>query len=208
MRPRHWISLAVLAVLLTAGVWSFYDNVIDPHDDGVGAGAIESTGSAAAPTTSQGPPGAADDLSTGSTEILPPTLAGWELGALVSGDPAIVSVERLHGKDLGAGIVEAWVGEYGRAPGGPAHATVWVSRSPDSAAARELYVRMTERIGEGNSPFTGMRPIEDIDVEGYRLDGMGQAHYYFLVDEDLYWLAVDADVALTALDELLARAAG
>lgn len=206
MRPRHWISIAVVAVLVTAGIWSFYTNVIDPHGDGVDAGAVASTDSAVASAEAPGASGAAGYSSAGAVEVLPPTLSEWRLGAVVTGDAAIASVERLHGKDLGAGIIEAWVGEYGGAPGGPAAATVWVSRSPDAAAARELYVRMTERIGEGNSPFTGLRPIEDTDVEGYRLEGMGQAHYYFLLDDDVYWLAVDADAAVTALDDLVARA--
>jgi hypothetical protein len=205
---------------LVAAVWSFYVNVVDPHDGAATTlaaagsaadsgtaeldGATTTAGVSAASTAST----AADDRSTDTeaTDMLPESIGGWGLTARLTGPEAMVDVEQLHGKDLGAGVVDAWVGVYGADAGRPAHATLWVSRSPDDGSARELYVRMTERIRDGNSPFTGLRPIEDVDVEGFALDGMGQMHYYFLIGNDLYWLAVDVEAAPAALAEIVSGA--
>jgi hypothetical protein len=216
LRPRYWISLAVVAVLLFAAVWSFYANVVDPHDGMGNVGAIATADPGIVITTSTAPgittsstasatgPSVSSDAPP--TDVVPPTLVGWDLTAATTGSEAMLEVERLHGKDLGADIVDAWVGVYGAGAGGPAHATLWVSRSPDEEAARGLYILMTDRIRTGNSPFTGLRPIEDVEVEGFALDGMGQRHYYFLMGSDLYWLAVDVEADSIALAELVSWA--
>lgn len=181
MRPRHLISAAFVAVVAVLGVWSFWGNVVQPHPGG--------------------PPAAVSPL--------PPSLAGLPLATSLVGEEAVVSVEQLHGKTLGAGLDDAWVGEYGGgSEGGGGAATVWVSRSVSPGDARELLERMTDRIGEGGSPFTGLVPIQEDGVEGYRLEGMGQVHYYFLSGSDVYWLAADPALAGPGLDELLAAAAG
>ena len=168
----------------------------------------------AAPETSvdaqadNGAAGVSVDAPPGHADLLPGQLGTWNLSASVTGETALLQVEQLHGKALGEGITDAWVGQYGVEDGGQPPAMVWISRSPGEASARELLQRMTDRISEGNSPFTGLRPMANQSVEGYALDGMGQTHYYFLVGTDLYWLAVDPDQAEAILDELVGWASG
>lgn len=206
MRPRHLITLVFLAALIAAGVWSFYGNVLNPHDGqtmpGMQAATSETTAAAQADAGAGGVPGQATPA---SGELLPPQLGPWTLSASVTGEAARLEVEQLHGKALGEGITDAWVGQYGVEGGGQPHAMVWISRSPGEESARELLQRMTDRISEGSSPFTGLRPMAGSPVEGYALDGMGQTHYYFLVGTDLYWLAVDPDRAEAVLDDLIGR---
>lgn len=176
MRPRHLITLAIVVVVLALGVWSFWGNVVDPHPGGV-------------PVT--------------DASLLPQSLAGLTLATSLEGAEAMTSVERLHGKGLGAGLDEAWVGDYR----GAGTATLWVSRSPAVEDAEVLLVRMTDRIAEGDSPFTGLTPIETDGVSVYRLEGMGQVHYYFRIGRDVYWLGIDPTLAEFGLAELLASAA-
>lgn len=209
MRPRHLITLVFFAVLIAAGVWSFYGNVVNPHDGqtmpGMEMAAPETTGAAQADA---GAGGALREAAPASGELLPPQLGPWTLSASVTGEAALLEVEQLHGKALGEGITDAWVGRYGVESGGQPHAMVWVSRSPGEEPARELLQRMTDLISEGGSPFTDLRPMAGSSVEGYALDGMGQTHYYFQVGTDLYWLAVDPDQAEAVLDDLIGRMPG
>lgn len=182
MRPRHILSLAFVAVVLILGAWSFWGNVVEPHPGGAPVGTVTSPAAEASP--------------------LPSSIAGLSLASSVEGVEAVTAVEQLHGKPLGAGLDDAWVGEYR----GSGSATVWVSRSAVAEDAEELLVRMTDLIAEGGSPFTGLTPIEEGGTDGYRLEGMGQVHFYFLEGRDLYWLAIDAPLEESGLDDLLAGA--
>jgi hypothetical protein len=209
MRPRHLISLVFFAALIAAGVWSFYGNVLKPHAGQTMPGMEEAAPETSAdPQADSGAVGGSADVPAGYADLLPEQLGTWRLSVSVTGETARLQVEQLHGKALGEGITDAWVGQYGVEGGGQPHATVWISRSPGGESARELLQRMTDRISEGNSPFTGLRPMAKQSVEGYALDGMGQTHYYFLVGTDLYWLAVDPDQAEAVLDELTGRVSG
>ncbi|GAB4256490.1 MAG: hypothetical protein Kow00129_16990 [Thermoleophilia bacterium] len=150
--------------------------------------------------------GAADqDGDAGSVESGPPlpdALAGLTLEQLVSGQEAIVQTERLHGKGLGQGLDQAWIGAYGSG-----QITVWVSRSHREADAEELLVRMTESIESSDTPFTGLEALEYPAGTVYGLDGMGQRHFYFRIGPDLFWVAAPPASAEEALDGLL-QAAG
>ncbi len=210
MRPRHLITLVFFAALVAAGVWSFYGNVLNPHAGqtmpGMEMAASDTSVDAQADT---GAAGLSADVPAGHADLLPQQLGTWRLSSSVTGETARLQVEQLHGKALGEGITDAWVGQYGvEGGGGQPHAMVWISRSPGEESARELLQLMTDRISEGNSPFTGLRPMANQSVEGYALDGMGQTHYYFLVGTDLYWLAVDPEQAEAILDELVGWASG
>ncbi len=131
--------------------------------------------------------------------LLPPSVAGLALAAEVSGAQARTQVEQLHGKVLGAGLDQAWIGKYGDPP----RATVWATRSVRREDAEALLARMATRLGNGDSPFHVVGPVASGGVDGYELDGMGQKHYYFLIGSDLYWLAIDPGLGPSGLDELV-----
>ena len=134
-----------------------------------------------------------------SIRLLPPSVGGLPLAVEVSGGPARTQVEQLHGKVLGSGLDQAWIGEYGDPP----RATVWVTRSVRREDAEALLARMATRLGNGDSPFHVVGPVTSGSVGGNELEGMGQKHYYFLVGSDLYWLAIDPGIAASAFDELV-----
>lgn len=134
-----------------------------------------------------------------SVRLLPQSVAGLALTAEVSGTQARAQVEQLHGKVLGAGLDQAWIGEYGNPP----RATVWATRSVRREDAEALLARMAGRLGSGDSPFRVVGPVVKGDAHGYELDGMGQKHYYFLVGSDLYWLAIDSGLGPSGLNELV-----
>ncbi len=190
MKMRPLITALVLAVVGALAVWSFWANVLDPHPAGAP--------SAAAPSSA--PPSSAPPA---ESSPLPPALAGLLLVAELSGEQGLASVEQLHGKALGKGLDAAWVGEYESQQG---RATLWVSRSVREIDAEDLLVRMTDRIMEGGSPFSQPVPIEMQGVPAYRLEGMGQVHYYFRSDGYVYWLGIDAPLAEGGLGELVAAA--
>jgi hypothetical protein len=192
---RRVVTLGFAVVVVGLAMWSFYTAVLDPHRDGQ---AME--GMVAADNSTSQPGSVSDETAgtDGKAVPVPPLLGGLQLTALQSGEEGLLAVEQLHGKALGAGLGAAWVAHYGNA----GEATVWVSRSVAQADARALFARMTDTIGKGNSPFSGLTPIVDTALEGYELDGMGQKHFYFLAGTDLYWLAVNPELARSALADL------
>ncbi len=135
----------------------------------------------------------------GVAATVPRTIAGLSLSEYLDGEQAIIQVEQLHGKGLGAGLDEAWLATYGT--GGAA--TLWVSRSVRLQDAEALMERMKTKIAAGTSPFTHPQTMTAQGVEVQALDGMGQKHYYFRVGRDLYWLAIEPGLGDAGLRELV-----
>ncbi|MFQ5595824.1 MAG: hypothetical protein ACE5HA_16885 [Anaerolineae bacterium] len=140
---------------------------------------------------------AVDRLVIGQGKItLPDSLAGWPLSTQVSGRPALVEIERLHGKSFL--MVDGAVARYG-----DGMATVWVSSTWTPFLAERQVAVMTERIAEGRSPFTPVGADEREGVTVYALTGMGQRHYYFQRETRVVWLAVSPQFAEESLEELI-----
>jgi hypothetical protein len=196
LRLRHFTHLGIVVAVVAslALSLSLLACAEPPGGAGTGVSVMGSSGprdaaGVAAPVGAKGLP----------VRLLPPTIGGLALAAEVSGEPARAQVEQLHGKVLGAGLDQAWIGEYGDPP----RATVWVTRSVRREDAEALLARMAERLGNGDSPFQLIGPVSVGGVHGYELYGMGQKHYYFLVGSDLYWLAIDPVLAVVGSGDLV-----
>lgn len=128
---------------------------------------------------------------------VPDALAGVPLSAKITGEDALTEISRLHGK--GFPLADGVMGVYG---GG--WATVWASGTWLPVMAQKQVEAMTDRIAEGNSPFnpTGTQEVGGTTI--YVLTGMGQLHYYYQHKQQVIWLAVDSEIAETALHDLLA----
>ena len=132
---------------------------------------------------------------------LPALVAGYSLTRALSGEQAILEINRLHGLEFP--LVSGAVGVYGTNQ----QATLWISGSESAAGAQEMMVAMHDRIAqsimEGNAVFLP----EDEQVYGartvYVLSGMGQRHYYFRSGRLLVWLAIDPGIAGEALEQML-----
>lgn len=200
MRAKHILTLVFVVLVLALAGWSFRANVIEPHPDGEPVAVTAEEAREADAGVAGGDDDAGDGAGVPGDGVLPDTLVGRGQTAFADGREAEIQVEQLHGKDLGDGVAKAWVAQYG--PQG--ELTVWVSRSPNRGVAEELLERMTDRIAEGGSPFRNLEPMEAYEVEGYGLDGMGQRHYYYQLERDLYWIAAPGPSSDEAVAELLA----
>lgn len=199
IKPRTLITFFFVLVLVTMGVRSFYVSVLVPHREGAGTGMASMPEMATTPSTA--PAAGTGSQQSGDLGPVPAALAGLQLTGVTQGDQAKAMVEELHGKALGAGLEAAWIGEYDQK-----QATLWVSRSLQKQDADALLKRMHDRIAEGKSPFTNPRTLSVGGLAVYALDGMGQSHFYFQMNKDIFWLAIGPTLATAGLDELVADA--
>ncbi|RME90367.1 MAG: hypothetical protein D6770_02610 [Anaerolineae bacterium] len=128
---------------------------------------------------------------------VPTAIAGVPLMQVITGEEAVRSINRLHGKEFP--LVSGAVAVYGEQ-----NVILWVSTAADEAAAGELTRLMTERIAEGRSPFqeNGSRKVDGVTV--YDLTGLGQRHFYWQSGNLVLWLAADEALAGRALEETIA----
>ena len=70
------------------------------------------------------------------------------------------------------------------------------------AMAAEMVTGMRDKIAEGRSPFTPTGEFSNNGRTIYSLEGMGQKHYYFQSKNLVIWLAIEANLADTALQQL------
>ena len=128
---------------------------------------------------------------------LPKSLTGKALIEVNYGPDAVKEITQLHNKDFGA--ISGAMGIYGSN-----QLSVWVAGFSSPATAAQMATAMREKIIPGKFPFApaGSQLIGGRAI--YKLDGMGQKHYYFQSDNLVIWLATDETLAEAALEEVLA----
>jgi hypothetical protein len=127
---------------------------------------------------------------------IPKSLTGKALSQVNYGPEAVKEITQLHNKDLGA--VSGAMGMYGND-----QLTVWVAGFSSEPTAAQMVNAMREKITPGKFPFS---PTGSLQVGGrtiYKLDGMGQKHYYFQSNKFVIWLAANENLAEAALEEIL-----
>jgi hypothetical protein len=126
----------------------------------------------------------------------PETLAGQTRTQLLSGEEAVASIDRLHGRQIPQ--AEALVAAYGQG-----RVVLWVTAAADEEEAARLTALMVERIAEGRSPYreNGIRLMDAVTI--YDLIGHGQRHFYWQTGRLVVWVAADEDLADQALREAL-----
>lgn len=132
----------------------------------------------------------------GSVSI-PKLIAGLALSTVNYGPQAVAEITQLHQKDLGA--VSGAMGKYGNNN----QLTLWAARFSTSTTAGQMVSAMREKITPGKFPFS---PTGSIQIKGrtiYKLEGMGQKHFYFQSDDLVIWLAADGELAEQALNDVL-----
>lgn len=130
-----------------------------------------------------------------ATLTLPEQLAGLPLSSQMNGPQAVADFSNLHGKQFP--LTSGAVGIYG-----DHQATLWVAGAPLNLMTARMVTAMRDKIAEGNSPFTPSGEYQDNKRTIYVLKGMGQKHFYFQSQNLVIWLAADADIADTALQQL------
>ncbi len=128
---------------------------------------------------------------------LPESVAGSGLVLKSEGWRAVDEVQRLHQQDFP--LTGGAVGSYGV----NRKAILWVAESPFVFLAKRMSFAMRNKIASVNSPFTPSGEFHDGDRIVYKLNGMGQKHYYFQSGKIVVWLAADADTAEQAIQDTL-----
>lgn len=133
--------------------------------------------------------GAAAEAEHGAADV-PATWQGMQRVGLASGDQAIAEMSRLHGKNIPvhAGYRVDYAGTDERV-------TLWVAHVENAAAAQRMVDQMTAGMAAGDTPFSRPGPVDLAGVSAYRTTGMGQEHYYYARDNQVYWLAASAERA-------------
>lgn len=126
-------------------------------------------------------------------ESLPSQVVGLSMVSETRGKGAIRKISSLHGEEF---VLETGViGVYG----GNHQITLWVARTQQAA---EMFSAMKNKIAQGNSPFTltGERQLSGIVID--QLNGLGQTHFYFQAGDRVIWLAVNQEIAESALQQV------
>ncbi len=123
-------------------------------------------------------------------------LAGLPLSTQVTGPAALAEIERLHGQSFL--LTDGAVARYNNGA-----ITLWISSTWLPFLAGRQVAEMTDRIAEGNSPFTPREPRQVAGFTVYPLTGMGQAHFYFQHNRQVVWLAAPLSLAQQSLTDLI-----
>src|SRR5574341_794601 len=132
-----------------------------------------------------------------SAARLPERISNLPLSGKTTGQKAVWELTRLHQK--GFPLVSAAVGMYGAEH----QVMLWVSGAPITPLASRMLASMRDKIAEGRSPFTPTGEWKDGNRMIYKMEGMGQMHYYFQSGNLLVWMAANPDLAEQALGEVL-----
>jgi hypothetical protein len=133
-----------------------------------------------------------------NSEYLPEEFFGLQLTKKITGEEATKMVNKLHHEPVTE--VENEIGHYS---GDNKRALIYISHYQKPEDAKKYYDKMTKKISLGESPFTGS---ENIDISGkniYRTFGMGQSHYIFTYNKELFWISVGTLYGKNFIEEYL-----
>ncbi|NIS80317.1 MAG: hypothetical protein GTO14_08955 [Anaerolineales bacterium] len=128
---------------------------------------------------------------------LPMSIAGLLLEDFAFGEEAVVEITRLHRAEFP--LTSGAMGSYG----GHAEIRLWSTGTVNRLVAAKMVSAMRNAIGAGNAPFISVSEANYNGRTIYRVDGMGQQHYYFHVGDFVIWFAAESSLADQALDEVL-----
>ena len=129
---------------------------------------------------------------------LPQTIAGMELVRTIEGDEAAAIIDRLH-----HGSVATKANAIGEYEGGGRLATCYVSFYEEPGQAVRAMEDMAAVMSGGGHGFSHLMKRTAGGREFYMALGQGQAHYFFAKGAELFWLAVDMEVAEDAVKQVL-----
>ncbi len=128
-------------------------------------------------------------LSSDQGSAFPESLGGLKMTSQTVGAEAIESTRQLHGGSSKVQMTDAAILVYRR---GVAESTIWVSRTENGEDAQGLMDAMNDAIdpGDGFSDpvVVNIKGAESVVV--YYTHGYGSDHYYYLLGDSVYWVAV------------------
>ena len=134
----------------------------------------------------------------------PESLGEMKLTSQIVGPEAIESTRQLHGNSAKVQMTDAAILVY---RGGGAESTIWVSRTENDKDATILMDAMNDAIDPGDgfsTPVIVSIPRAE-SVVVYYTYGYSSDHYYYLIKDSVYWIAVNG-LKDDALVEFVAEA--
>jgi hypothetical protein len=129
---------------------------------------------------------------------LPQSILQLRLTEEIRGTQAQEIIDAMHQKSVTPD--ENVIGTYFSTEGS---AKLYVSVYASPKKAEEQYGKMIDLIRTGSVIFSHIRELEVQGEKIYLCLGLGQAHYFFLLKKELYWWAVDPQVAQSSMQELI-----
>jgi hypothetical protein len=130
--------------------------------------------------------------------VLPQSILQLHLTEQIRGKQAQEIVDRMHNKSVTPD--ENVIGTYFSTDGS---AKLYVSLYDSRIIAEGQFEKMSDLIHKGGGAFTHFKEIQVQRAKVYICFGLGQAHYFFLHEKDIYWLAVDLQIAQASMQELI-----
>lgn len=130
---------------------------------------------------------------------LPKTLGTLQLQEEIRGERANTIINNMHGKRVTPrdNMIATYESNYGTA-------TVYLSVYENKPESEKTFQQMVSGIQRGTGPFTDLQRQTVYNHDVAFCVGFGQAHYFFVIDESVYWLTADFAVAEEAVNGLLA----
>jgi hypothetical protein len=122
---------------------------------------------------------------------LPQSLAGVPLVDTLTGDDALQQVDSMHPSEFP--LSGATVGYYKNADH---ESTMWVAMTPSEQMGPAMSASMADAIGNNDTPFG---TPQQMDGGVWKLEGLGQVHYFFPAGASVWWISADKDVAAKSL---------
>jgi hypothetical protein len=129
---------------------------------------------------------------------LPKSILQLRLTEEIRGKQAQEMVDAMHKKSVTPD--ENVIGTYFSIDGG---AKLYISLYDSRTIAEEQFEKMIDLIRKGGGTFTHFRELQVQNERVYLCLGLGQAHYFFLHEKELYWWAVDLQIAQASMQELI-----
>ena len=121
-----------------------------------------------------------------SINYLPEDFFGLHLTKKLTGKEAEDFVNNLHFQKVAN--LESDIGFY---EGNAGRAIIYITHYNTKESATNNYKKMVEKILPGNQVFIRPEYLKLVGMEIFRCFGMGQSHYVFPYNKELFWISVD-----------------
>ncbi len=191
---KKFILTVLLATALFLGAYLAWTTWVNPRPAAVGEESGPVQNAAAAPAITPNPTIVTANV---NKDGIPEKLGSLALTNSVLGKDALSEFEKLHGK--GFDLLGGYRADYASTD---SKATLWVGQAKDADSAQTLVKEMADKIGAGNQMFTNLQELSISNFTLYQVDGQGQSHFFYAVNDKIVWLAADPAYAPDALHSL------
>jgi hypothetical protein len=129
---------------------------------------------------------------------IPEDFFGLQLTKRLSGRDAKEFVNNLHFQTVTD--LENEIGFYGGKAG---NVIIYITHYNTKETAKSNYKKMVMKISPENSVFVKPEYLKIGGIEIYRCFGMGQSHYVFPYNKELFWISVDTHFGKRFVEEYL-----